>query len=504
MARRADGTIWKWGQNIYGELGIGTSDTNAHPLATQVPGLSNIVLSAARDYHNICVKIDGTVWTWGDNRFGGMGDFSGSNVLSPRIMPGLVTNNLISYGESFESYTNGFNLVGTNFWFSDNPAAAVVTATNYTLPYNGPPPLSGPQQNILEINGNVTNRFCPSFYSNVWVDLILQACPPTNAVLPLPTNASFAVCATASGHLAVWNCTNAPSPGNGWTELLDTDVASNQFCRVTINANYTSDANGFFHYSVWVNGLASTNPSVSYAAADSSQPWFGEIDANGNFSMDDLVVGTNKTYCAIVASATGWGSISPTGPVIAPLNSTNTFTLTPSNWFYLASLSVDGSNAGAPATYTFTNSVTDHTLTASYAAELATNNTPKWWLYQQNANWATNFDAAALADPDGNGVPAWADYIAGTDPQNASSVFAINIAVANGRQIVSFPTVPAIPEDGAQRYYAIDSATDLLAVQPWSGVAGWTNILGAGQSVVYTNLSASQNLFFRGRVWLGP
>ena len=54
-----------------------------------------------------------------------------------------------------------------------------------------------------------------------------------------------------------------------------------------------------------------------------------------------------------------------------------------------------------------------------------------------------------------------------------------------------------------QRYYAIESAASLNAAQPWTGVAGWTNIQGAGQSVVYTNTASSQNLFFRARVWLG-
>jgi alpha-tubulin suppressor-like RCC1 family protein len=503
MARRSDGTIWTWGLNAYGELGIGTSDTNAHPLAVQVPALSNVVMSAARDYHNICVKADGSVWTWGDNRFGGMGDFSGTNVPSPRIMPDLVSNNLIAYDDSFESYSNGFDLIGTNFWFSDDATAAVVIATNYTLPYNGPFPIAGPQQKVLEINGEVTNRFCPSFYSNVWVDMMLQACPSTNPVLPSLNNAAFALCVTANGHLAVWNCTNASAPGNGWTELLDTDLTLNQFCRVTVNADYRSDANGFFHYSVWVNGLASTNPSVSYAAADSSQPWLGEIDAIGDFCLDDLVVGTNKSYCALVASSADGGAISPAGPVIVSRNSANTFTLTPSNWFYLASLTVDGATVGTPGSYTFTNVVTDHTIAADFAAVLAAHNTPEWWLYQQNTNWATDFDAAALADHDGDGVPAWADYIAGTDPQNPASVFALNIAVSNGQQIVSFPTIPTTPEYGMQRYYAIDSATDLRAVQPWTGIAGWTNIQGAGQPVIYTNTTPSQKLFFRGRVWLG-
>src|SRR5208282_5515911 len=238
----------------------------------QVPGLSNIVFAVCRDYHNICIQNNGNVWVWGDNRYGGCGDFTGNSVLSPRLMPGLVSNNLIPYQDSFESYSNGFSLVGTNYWTSGNPNAAVVVATNY--PYIGTYPISGPQQKALSINGTVTNLFLASFCTNVWVDLIVQA----NALAGAPprlTNASFAVCVTTNGNLAVWNCTNPPATGNGWTELQDVQSLASPFFRLTIGVNYTPDANGFFYYSVYVNGVASTNPAVRYAAADSSQPWFG-------------------------------------------------------------------------------------------------------------------------------------------------------------------------------------------------------------------------------------
>lgn len=93
MARKSDGTVWKWGWNDVGELGIGSTDTVAHPLPIQVPGLTNVVLSAARDYHNIAVKRDGTVWVWGDNRSGCCGNGSGTNVLSPTKMAGFGPGN---------------------------------------------------------------------------------------------------------------------------------------------------------------------------------------------------------------------------------------------------------------------------------------------------------------------------------------------------------------------------------------------------------------------------
>ncbi len=504
MALRADGTVWKWGENQYGELGNGTSDdgTVVHATPQQVPGLSNIVVAVCRDYHNICIQNNGNVWVWGDNRYGGCGDFTGNSVLTPRLMPGLASNNLIPYQDSFESYSNGLSLVGTNYWASENPNAAVVIVTNY--PYSGTYPISGPRQQALNINGTVTNLFLPSFYTNVWVDLIVQASPLAGPP-PVLTNASFAVCVTTNGNLAVWNCTNPPAAGNGWTELLDVPVAAGQFIRLTIQADYAPDTNGIFYYSVWVNGVASTNPAAHYAAAGSSQPWFGQLVASGNFLMDDLVVGANKSFYALQASVTGYGGwIAPSGPVIVTPGSNVSFTMAPSNWYSLSSVTVNGITAGTPSAYTFTNVQADQTIVANYTAILTANNTPEWWLYQQKTNWATNFNAAALGDQDGDGMPTWQEYVAGTDPLNPASVFTVNVASSNGQTIVSIPTIAATPQYQLQRYYAIDSSTNLANSASWQGIPGWTNIQGQGQVLAYTNAIGNSNVFYRGRVWLGP
>jgi len=502
LARLADGTVWTWGYNAYGQLGIGSSDSMAHPLPVKVPGLTDVVLSAARDYHCICVKRNGTVWVWGDNRWGGGGDLSGSNVLSPRLMTGLVSNNIIPYTDSFESYSDGFSLVGTNSWSGSGTTAAVVTATNLAGNYNGTYPTAGPHAAALSINGNVTNNFCPSFDTNLWMDVVLQAARPSTAV-PTLTNASFALCVTTNGGLAVWNCTNPPAAGNGWTELHDVNLGANQFFRATIEADYTPDINGMFYYSVWINGIPSTNPAVRYAAADYSQPWFGSIVANGHFLMEDLVVATNKPFYALTAAITGYGGgISPSGTIIVLPGSTNSFSLASSNWYHLASVTIDGVNAGTPVSYTFTNVQADHNIVANYAADLAAHNTPKWWLYQMNTNWSTNFDAVAVGDQDGDGMPTWQEYIAGTDPMSASSVLALTIALTNGGVTLTLPSIPTSAQYQLQRYYALESTTNLISPVAWTGIPGWTNTPASGQPLVYTNTLSGSNLYFRASVWL--
>jgi alpha-tubulin suppressor-like RCC1 family protein len=89
----SDGTVWKWGRNDVGQLGNGAADGAgnyvAHPMPARIQfdnygaGFSNIVMVAARDWHNIAVKADGSVWQWGANDQGQCGD----NTIIDRWRP---------------------------------------------------------------------------------------------------------------------------------------------------------------------------------------------------------------------------------------------------------------------------------------------------------------------------------------------------------------------------------------------------------------------------------
>ena len=91
----ASGMIWKWGRNDTGQLGNGTADSSQHPVPTKIQldnngnGFSNVVLMAARDYHNIAVKADGSVWQWGANDQGQCGVGTTNDVLRPSPVSGL-------------------------------------------------------------------------------------------------------------------------------------------------------------------------------------------------------------------------------------------------------------------------------------------------------------------------------------------------------------------------------------------------------------------------------
>lgn len=71
----AAGTVWCWGSNRVGELGIGTSDSRPHASPVSVKGLAEIrIVDVATGYEHACaVAESGMVYCWGGNDFGQLG-----------------------------------------------------------------------------------------------------------------------------------------------------------------------------------------------------------------------------------------------------------------------------------------------------------------------------------------------------------------------------------------------------------------------------------------------
>lgn len=83
LALKADGTLWAWGQNTYGQLGDGTTDAHATP----VPIASAVSWEAvaAGTAHSVALKADGTLWAWGRNNYGQLGN--GASDQDPHPTP---------------------------------------------------------------------------------------------------------------------------------------------------------------------------------------------------------------------------------------------------------------------------------------------------------------------------------------------------------------------------------------------------------------------------------
>jgi len=81
-AIKTDGTLWAWGHNIYGMLGDNTTSQRLTPVTTFAGG-TNWKQVACGGYHTVAIKTDGTLWTWGGNSYGELGDNTTSQRLTP-------------------------------------------------------------------------------------------------------------------------------------------------------------------------------------------------------------------------------------------------------------------------------------------------------------------------------------------------------------------------------------------------------------------------------------
>ncbi len=88
LAVRADGTVWAWGSNFSGELGDGTTQQRSAPV--QVPGLTDVVAVSGGFSYSLALRADGTVWAWGSNFFGQLGDGTTQRHLVPAQVVGLA------------------------------------------------------------------------------------------------------------------------------------------------------------------------------------------------------------------------------------------------------------------------------------------------------------------------------------------------------------------------------------------------------------------------------
>lgn len=94
LALRSEGTVWAWGGNERGQLGDGTTEDRHRPV--QVIGLDHVRTIVTCYDHNLALRTDGTVWAWGRNDHGQLGDGTTQDRKRPVRVRGVKDAKLIA------------------------------------------------------------------------------------------------------------------------------------------------------------------------------------------------------------------------------------------------------------------------------------------------------------------------------------------------------------------------------------------------------------------------
>jgi len=108
-------TVWTWGRNSNGQLGDGTTTGRTTPV--EVSGLTSVVAVAAGSAHTVVLNADGTVRAWGSNISGQLGDGTTTDRLTPVEVSGLTSVVAIAAGTA---HTVALNTDGTVWAWGSN------------------------------------------------------------------------------------------------------------------------------------------------------------------------------------------------------------------------------------------------------------------------------------------------------------------------------------------------------------------------------------------------
>lgn len=110
LALDADGALWAWGDNRYGALGDGSAEDRRTPVRVRAPEGVAFVAAVGGSWVTIALDADGRVWAWGDNVFGQLGDGGDEERARPErvaLPADLAVASIDGYDSFFAIGTDG-------------------------------------------------------------------------------------------------------------------------------------------------------------------------------------------------------------------------------------------------------------------------------------------------------------------------------------------------------------------------------------------------------------
>ena len=149
---RANGTVWSWGYNVQGQLGINAAGARNSPTSV-VGGFTNWVFVDTSGNHTIGLLADGTAWTWGVNAAGQLGD----GTTTSRSSPVSVVGGFTDWVQATAGFQHSIAVrANSNAWaWGNNGAGRLGDGT--TVGKSSPVSVVGGITNWIEVHGADTN-----------------------------------------------------------------------------------------------------------------------------------------------------------------------------------------------------------------------------------------------------------------------------------------------------------------------------------------------------------
>jgi alpha-tubulin suppressor-like RCC1 family protein len=143
-ATRSDGTLWCWGYNGYGELGIGTTTSVSRPHQVAIPASTGWTSVTAGVYHTCATRSDATLWCWGYNGVGQLGTGTTTSQDQPQQVttPAGTGWASVSAGGSTTCATRSDGTLWC-WGFNNNGELGIGTTTSQDQPRQVTTPVAG-------------------------------------------------------------------------------------------------------------------------------------------------------------------------------------------------------------------------------------------------------------------------------------------------------------------------------------------------------------------------
>ena len=96
-AVKNNGELWLWGNNEAGQLGDGTTENRYYRPSTAVKAMDDVAEAAAGGWHTLALKTDGSLWAFGANSYGQLGD----GTFEYRYTPVKIMDNVVAISAGF-------------------------------------------------------------------------------------------------------------------------------------------------------------------------------------------------------------------------------------------------------------------------------------------------------------------------------------------------------------------------------------------------------------------